>query len=277
MSEPAAPPSPEPQPEIRPSLESVRAAMDAADEALLAQLLHRAALSDAIAAAKSLGPRQTPLRPAREVQVLRRLLAKTPPQDADLVFEVWRAISAASVRRQRPIEVFVAGGADPNSKFELARRHFGAFTKITRADDPRSAIAKMQESPCAVAVAPFPSHSGPGVWWPLLSESRFHNVSIAAALPLRDEGEPEAAVLVQDAHLEPAGGDQTLALAHDPHFRLQRGLADAGLAGREIARSNTTNVLIGFDGFIPMGDGRLATLAGVGISSLRIVGAYARV
>jgi chorismate mutase len=258
------------------TLDTIRTAIDSVDAQLLDLVLRRSALTGALRAAKPLGPTETPLRPAREVALLRRLLSKAG-NDGDVVFEVWRALIGGSVRRQRAIEAFIGGAADTNRIYDIARRHFGTHVKITRGEDARVAITKMTETASAVAVAPFPGHSGPGVWWPMLSESRFHNVSIVAALPLWAPGEPpEAAMLAMDAKLEPAGGDQTLAIAFDPHHRLQRALSEARLAGKELARARTM-VLIGLDGFIPAGDMRLTAMSSIGLESVRIVGAFARI
>jgi chorismate mutase len=267
--------APEPDP-----LERARRAIDAVDDRLLALFAERAALAAEIAAAK--GPQSgSPMRPAREIGMLRRLAAAAPASlDKGLVVELWRALISDNLRRQKPIEVFTggaAGGADQLRLFDLARRHFGAGVRITPLPDPRTALTRMVETPAAAAVLPFPGRAGAGLWWPMLSERKFHEAVIATVLPMAGDGaEPQAALLTMGAPLEEAGGDTTLAFAQDPHFKLVRGLNEAKLQGREMARAATA-VLIQLDGYVGPGDPRLAQLTRAGLDGLRVVGCFARV
>ena len=107
-------------------------------------------------------------------------------------------------------------------------------------------------------------------------DTRFREAAIVAALPLRGDAEPEAAVVTIGAPLEKAGADHSLVIAFDPHHRLVRGLNEAHLKGTEIARANAT-VLIRFDEFIAGDDPRLLPMAKAGLDGLRVVGCYARV
>lgn len=258
-------------------LERARRAIDAVDDRLLALIAERAALAAEIAAAKG----QTdgsPMRPAREIALLRRLVAAAPAAlDKGLVVEVWRALIADNLRRQKTIEVFTGGGLDHARLLDLARKHFGAGVRITRCEDARVTLTRMIDTPAAAAVMPFPGRAGAGMWWPILSERRYHEAAIVAVLPIRDEGaEPDACVITRGAPLEQVGGDTTLAFAQDPHFRLVRGLNEAKLQGKEIARAATA-VLIQLDGFVGVDDPRLVAMARVGLEALRIVGCTARV
>jgi chorismate mutase len=263
-------------PSISQSLESVRAAIDAVDDRLLALIQERAALASEVAAAKG-AIEGSPLRPAREVQTLRRLLAQAGGVEPALIVEIWRALVADNTRRQKCVEVFTGGATDSVRLFDLARRHFGGSARITRAEDARVALARMAETPAAAAVLPFPGKSGAGGWWPILAERRFHEACLIAALPLREEGEPEAAVITRGVPLEPTGDrDIMFAIAFDPHHKLVRGLNEAALPGKEAARANAT-VLIQFEGYVAPNDPRLAIVARAGLDGLRVMGCYARV
>lgn len=257
-------------------LEAARAAIDAVDDRLLALIAERAALSARIAAAKGIVD-GSPLRAARETQILRRLIAQAPAGvEPGLIVELWRALIADNTRRQKCVEVFVGGATDQVRLFDLARRHFGAGAKIVRAEDARATLNRMSDAPAGVAVLPFPGKSGQGGWWPMLSERRFHDTVLIAALPLRDEGpEPEAAVITRGAPLEATGKDVTLVLGFDPHHKLVRGLNEAALPGKEIARTNAS-VLIQFETFVGPNDPRLIVL-GKALDGLRVVGCFARV
>ncbi|MBX3511745.1 MAG: chorismate mutase, partial [Hyphomonadaceae bacterium] len=94
----------------QPTLESLRREIDRVDETILALVAERLRLGDATAAAKAPQP-GLPIRPGREVAMLRRLIAAAPaPVDRELVVELWRLLIAANLRRQRVIDVYVGGG-----------------------------------------------------------------------------------------------------------------------------------------------------------------------
>jgi chorismate mutase len=266
----AAPPSTD--------LPALRAEIDRIDDAMLNLLAARMSASAAMAAAKpGDGP---PLRPARETQILKRLIAAAPDSVApDVIIDLWRAMMGASARQQRAFDVIVAGAGDPLRLFDLARRHFGAGARITRADEPRAALNRVLEQATNVAVLPAPGPSGPGLWWPILSESRFHTIQIVAVLPhRRDAGAPEAVLAARGIPLEEvgAGADSTLCVCFDPHYRLARAFADANLAGKELARARTLT-LAALDGFVPGDDPRLLAVAKAGLDGFRVVGSTAQV
>ncbi len=258
-----------------PSLEAVRAQMDAIDDRILDLVRERTQLADQVAAAK--GPDGgLPLRPAREVRLMRRLIEKGGA-DPELVIELWRALIAANIRRQGAVEVTVASVGDIVRPFDLARRHFGGATKITKAIDPRDALVKAVDQARTVAVLPWPAGGGVGMWWPMLTESRFHGLSIVAALPMYGAGaDPEAALVAPKVDLEAAGGDCTFGLAFDPHHRATRALAEAQLKGKETARVRET-VLIALDEFVAKDDGRIGHAMRAGLEGFRIIGSYARI
>lgn len=259
-------------------IDSIRREIDAIDRSLLTQIAQRLQLAERLGASKAdaAGP---PIRPGREIALLRSLIAAAPQSlDRELVVEIWRALISASLRRQRIVDVVVAGGrTDPTRMFDIARRHFGARTRISNVGDPQEALRRAAEKPeSCVAVTPWPGAPGVGAWWPALSESRFHKLHLIAGLPVAGAGdEPEAAVFSASAN-EEAGGDVTLLLAEDPHHRLQRALNEAGLAGREISRSEP-RVMVRIDGFLAIDDARASKITGAGLERVRVLGSYARV
>lgn len=263
-------------------IDAIRAQIDAVDDAILDLVARRLSLAGSLAAAKAaerVGSGLA-LRPAREVQLVRRMIAQAPAgMDPDLVVELWRALMSAGLRKQQSLEIVVAGGPEGPRLFDCARRHFGASARITRADDARTALTRAVSDPGCVAALAWPTLPGQGAWWPILNERRFHPLSVIAALPLRADPaapEPEAAVVAAGAALEPAGADQTLAVAFDPHHRVSRALNEAGLSGREVSRARET-VLIRLDGFIAPADPRVPALMHAGLDGLRVVGSFARI
>lgn len=267
----ASPPSGDP-------LETIRREIDGVDQTLLQLFAQRLQLADQLTGLKA--PQAgLPIRPGREVAMLRKLIAAAPaPMERELVVELWRALVAATLRRQRVIDVAVGGSrSDPTRLFDIARRHFGARTRIKDVGEAQAALQKAAESPdTMVAVTSWPAAQGVGGWWPALTERRFANLHLIAGLPLLGPGgeDPEAAVFAASP-TEEAGGDVSILLAFDPHHRLQRALGEAGLTGREIARAEP-KVLIRIEGFVALGDSRALALEHSGLKDVRVLGSYAR-
>ncbi|MGQ0531281.1 MAG: chorismate mutase [Caulobacteraceae bacterium] len=259
-------------------LETIRAEIDGIDKTLLSLFAERLRVADKLAGLKT-SETGLPIRPGREVALLRRLVAEAPtPLERELVVELWRALITASLRRQRVIDVVVGGGrGDPARLFDIARRHFGSRTRIKDLGEPQTALQKAAENPdSVVAVTWWPAAPSVGGWWPALSERRFHNLHIIAGLPvLGASEEPEAALFAASPN-EEAGGDVSVLLAFDPHHRLQRALNELGFTGREIARAEP-RVLVRIDGFVAIDDPRAQALEARGLDSVRVLGSYARI
>jgi chorismate mutase len=260
-------------------VEAARAEIDGIDDALLDLVWRRQRIGEALAAAKPAAG--LPMRPAREVQVLRRLTeAATGKVEAEHVIEIWRGLISANLRRQRLIDVAVGAGSgqDPLRYYDLARRHFGARTRIHRTEDARAALTKIAEANNIVGVVPWPNKTGAGMWWHVLTENRYSKLRIVAALPMRAQGAepPDAAVVTAGVPLEPAGGDTTFGIAFDRHYKAAQALAKAGVRGEETARTEE-KVLIRLDGFVAGDDPRVGALTRAGLDQFRVVGSYARV
>lgn len=260
-------------------LAAKREEIDRIDLQILDLIAQRLNVGDELAKLKP--PTGIPIRPAREVQMLRKLLEAAGDRvEADLVVEVWRSLIAANVRRQRPVDVAVGvgGGQDGWRYFDLARRHFGGRTRIHRSDDARAALNKATDTENCVAVVPWPNRTGSGMWWHILTESRYHKLRIIAALPMRANAAeaPEAAVVTAGAMLEETGGDCSFGLAFDRHFKVNRALNETGMKGEEVARADN-KVLIRLDGFLHPDDPKCGLLIRAGLDQFRIVGSFARV
>ncbi|WP_395645845.1 chorismate mutase [Terricaulis sp.] len=259
-------------------LDAIRREIDGIDKTLLDLFAERLKLADKLTALKAPTPGM-PIRPGREIKLLRQLIAQAPtPLERELVVELWRALIAANLRRQRVIDIVVGGGrTDPTRLFDAARRHFGARTRIQHVGEPQAALLKAAENADrVVAVTPWPAAPGVGSWWPALSESRFHKLHLIGALPvLGSEEDPEAGVFAASP-TEEAGEDISLLLIEDPHHRWQRALTEVGLKGKEVARSEP-RALLKIEGFLGLDDPRAAALSGHGLERVRVLGSYARI
>jgi len=238
------------------SLEEVRARIDAVDDELLRLIDERAGLAQAVAAAKrAAAGGQEPgfgLRPARETQVLRALLARPRASAAPgLVVRLWRELMADSLKSQGPFALAVFGGRDPARMAELARLRFGAAPPMAMVDSAEAAIAAARRLG-GVGVLPL---DGIAPWARLLAEP---TLRAFAVLPCLSAWGPPAALAVAAVEVEPSGADQTLwitdaALTAD---RIVEALGARGLAAAVLAEGRGLR-LFALPGYVQPNDPRL--------------------
>jgi chorismate mutase len=198
-------PKPETAPAALPSLDEVRERIDAIDEQVLSLIAERAALSAAVTKAKRAnGDAGFGLRPAREAQILRKLLiAKQPQVSFELVVALWRQIMADSLARQGPFHVSLWGGKNPYRTIELTRIRFGAGVAVRPAPRPEDALSAARTTG-GVAVLALASDSP---WWGrLLAEPK---LNVFASLPCLRRWGPTTALAVAQVEVEPSGLDET--------------------------------------------------------------------
>jgi chorismate mutase len=255
-----------------PSLDAVRARIDALDTELLRLVDERAGLAVLVAKAKRAAGDgdKFALRPAREAQLLRRLLA-TPRQGAGaaLTVRLWRELIGDSLARQGPFHLSVWGGPDAARTVELARARFGAAPPLRRAASPEGALAAAK-SPGGVAVLALPADNA---WWGrLLAEPR---LAVFAALPcLAAWGPQNSALAVAEIEVEPSGDDETLWVtdAPQPAAVIEEALSRDGAAAQLLVQAGGLK-LFSLSGFYQRHDERLARAPG---RLSGVIGAVAR-
>ena len=165
----------DPKPTAR-TLEAVRARLDVVDRRLLELIDERAALASEVAAAKAAAGEggRFALRPPREAEVLRNLLARPrKAAPAGLVVRIWRELMSDSLSRQGPYHVTVFGRQTPEGVREAARMRFGAAPPFSSASGmPFSARYMKVGVTLRHAVAGVPRHlpaprisPGPNTFW----------------------------------------------------------------------------------------------------------------
>jgi len=243
-----------------PSLDEVRARIDVIDAELLKLLDERAALAQVVAAAKAAAGEagRFGLKPAREAQVLRRLLAQ-PRQGAGpaLVVRVWREMIGESLKLQGPFHLSVWGGKDPGRAVELARLRFGAAPPLRQVARPEEAVAAAR-TPGGVAVCALGPDSA---WWGrLLAEPK---LKVFAALPCLAAWGPMSALAVGEVEVEPTGDDRTFWVTDAPQAaaNIEDALSRDGVAATLLVESGGLKLFM-LAGYYMANDERLARAPG---------------
>lgn len=243
-----------------PSLEAIRARLDSLDAQLLALIDERAGIARDVARAKAAAGdgEKFGLRPAREAQLLRKLLAKPHANaTASLVTRVWRELIGDSLWRQGPFHLSVYGGKSPARSTELARTRFGSAPPLAVAPKPEDAIAAAK-TPGGVAILALASDAP---WWGrLLAEPRLR---VFAALPCLNTWGPLTALAAAEVEVEPTGDDLTFWVTDspDPAAKIEEALSQDGVAAELVADAGGLK-LFALMGFYEPDDERLARAPG---------------
>ena len=243
-----------------PSLDAVRARLDAIDAQVLALIDERAGIAREVAVAKAAAGDgdKFGLRPGREAQLLRSLLAK--PRNAatpSLITRVWRELISDSLSRQGPFHIAVFGGKAPARAVETARMRFGTAPGLVSVAKPEDAIAAAK-TPGGVAVLSLTSDTP---WWGrLLAEP---GLKVFAALPCLAAWGPLNALAAAAIEVEPTGDDRTYWVTDAPGSAaaIEEALGRDGVAGDLIAEAGGLK-LFALIGFYQADDARLARAPG---------------
>jgi chorismate mutase len=242
------------------SLEDIRSRIDAIDAELLALVDERAALAANVAAAKAAagGPPSFGLRPGREAQVIRGLLAKPrKAASAQLVVRLWREIMSANLAAQGDYAINVWGGADQGRTLQAARARFGAAPVLNQTAKPEDAIAQARKLGGVAICALTPDN---GWWGRLLAEPK---VKIFAALPDFSSDGPMSALAMADVEVEPTGDDVTFWVTDAPGKpqAIEEALGRDGVAGSFLMESGGLKLFL-LSAYYQREDARLARAPG---------------
>lgn len=276
------------------TLDELRKEIDRIDDAIHDLLMRRAEVTCAVAAAK--GPRSKggvapSMRPAREAQVLRRLIARhRGGLPAAVIVRIWREIIAASLQSQTKFHLHVFGGEHQGAFSDLAHAYFGASTPIRAHTRASMVVHACAEEPDSLGVVPLPETEEVDPWWAQLAPAGQAGPRVVARLPFLRDGQENAiaAYVIGPVEQEPSGDDTTLLRLETAgglsRTRLVAILKEAGLEAGLIAagkpRGNDARgiALVAAKGFVAASDPRLAALlagAGEAIARVEPVGGFA--
>lgn len=266
-------------------LAALRAEIDRLDDVLHDTLMARAAVVGQLASSGV--KRGAPYRPAREAQILRRLLARHRgrlPKQA--IVGMWREMLAATIAMQGPFAVAVWNPEAGAGTVSLAREHFGAITPIRWMRSTAQVLSAVTEGEAQAGVLPLPqddpnAEGANDPWWISLMRGERPALSVIARLPFvtaRTEGASRASALVVAAlPPEPSGDDRSLVAFHsaDEASRARIGdrLVAAGLRPLSLIlyrpERGEAACLAEVEGLVAGDDPRLAALVDSGAALAR--------
>src|SRR4051795_2888872 len=277
-----------------PDLETLRRRIDEIDDRLQDLLIERTEIVSRVADSKRNSGGVAPHQPAREAEILRRLVARNngavPP--ASLV-RIWRELLAATTSRQGPFTIAVYVPPAGAGFWDIARDHYGSHTPMLTFGSAGQVIRAVAEGRATVGVLPMPQEEEADPWWRHLLSSRDAAPHVIARLPFAGRGNAHSdggdALAIGGGVQLPTGRDRTLiATENVPNisrgrlFSMLSGLdlrctfIASGIASSEHAEGGHT--LIELDGFVPADDPRLdrfRTQLGPAIYRLLPLGGYA--
>jgi chorismate mutase-like protein len=276
------------------SLDELRAKIDQVDDAVHDLLMYRAEVTLAIADAKqgkAGGALAPAMRPAREAQILRRLLARhkgpIPPR---VIVRIWREIIASSLQAQAKFQLHVYAGENQRGLIELAQAYFGSLTPVRSHSRASQVVHACTEEPDSLGIVPLPPAGDATAWWSTLAAAGQPGPRVIAKLPFLTEGEDPslAAFAIAAVEQEPSGDDTTLLrLETGPNLRkpaLTALLKNSGLeahilaSGKAAEKSALGVMLLEVNGFVATSDPRLEQLRnaeGEAVKRIDPVGGYA--
>ncbi len=164
-------------------LDQIRKKIDALDHRIHDTLMERAALIMEVAAEKKKSNLPF-VQPAREAQMIRRLLARhTGNLPAAAVVRIWRELVGAVSLMQTGLKVAVTMDEGDNLLWDLAKSYFGSVVPMQRSSSPLAAIALVRENEASFSVLPWPRDEEGDIWWPTLFNQENSEIKIVGALP----------------------------------------------------------------------------------------------
>ena len=272
------------------TLAELRAELDRIDNAIHDLLMQRGEVVTRVG--REGGKSGVALRPGREAQIIRRLLARhTGDLPIRVIPRIWRELLAATTSMQGSYAVTVC---EPNPTappavriLACAREHFGALTPMRVHNTPAQAISDVGAGNAIAAVLPLPREDETlrDAWWTTLVQRGEPRIHVVARLPLwarRPEGTAQSRALVVAATPpDPSGRDRSLVgIELDPtvsRTRITGTLTASGLTPITLLirrDPDTTRVLLEVDGLLAESDPRLAAIADV-LRPPVVLGAYA--
>jgi len=179
----------------RPSLTDLRQDIDRIDAALHALLMERGEIIDRLIAAKQTQESGSAFRPAREADIMRRLIERHRGNlPLDTAESIWRVIISTFTYVQAPFSVHADLSAGDAAMRDSARFHFGFTVPFVPHMGAASVVAAVTESKGDLGLVPAFAVAGAGPWWAALEFDTAPK--IIARLPFVERADHPAALPV---------------------------------------------------------------------------------
>ena len=197
------------------SLDDLRRRIDEIDDALHDLIMERIAVVEHIAGTKrrdGIGA----MRPGREAQILRRLVARhRGPLPRAMLVRIWRELISGAIALQGDFAIAVSAVDERADYWDLARDHFGSSTPMTIYHSIGEVLRAVGEKRAAVGVLPMPVEGEPTPWWPLLAGAGNAAPRVLARLPFGSRGNARGdggvdALVIGHGTPDPTGADRSL-------------------------------------------------------------------
>jgi chorismate mutase len=195
MAKPPSKPPSKPPRQNAPSLADLRVEIDRIDENMHALLIERGEIIDTLIAVKKSQETGSAFRPAREADMMRRLVKRHHGNlPFDTVESIWRVIISTFTYVQAPFSVHADLSAGDALMRDSARFHFGFTVPFVAHMGASSVVEAVSESRGDLGLIPAFATAGSGPWWAALE---FDSApKIIARLPFVERANHPAAMPV---------------------------------------------------------------------------------
>ena len=178
-----------------PSLADLRREIDRIDEAMHGLLMERGEIIDRLIAAKQTQETGSAFRPAREAEMMRRLVDRHKGiLPLDTAEGIWRVIISTFTYVQAPFSVHADLSAGDAAMRDSARFHFGFTVPFVPHMGAASVVAAVSDSKGDLGLVPAFGMAGAGAWWSALEFDAAPK--IIARLPFVERADHPAGVPV---------------------------------------------------------------------------------
>jgi len=177
------------------SLAELRREIDRIDEAMHRLLMERGEIIDRLIATKQTQETGSAFRPAREADMMRRLVDRHKGiLPLDTAESIWRVIISTFTYVQAPFSVHADLSAGDAAMRDSARFHFGFTVPFVPHADAASVVAAVSDSRGDLGLVPAFGTAGTGAWWSALESDSAPK--IIARLPFVERADHPAGVPV---------------------------------------------------------------------------------
>ncbi len=160
---------PKPPRQTEPSLANLRHEIDRIDEAMHALLIERGEIIERLIAVKKTEESGSAFRPAREADMMRRLVQRHHGSlPLDTVESIWRVIIATFTYVQAPFSAHADLSAGDALMRDSARFHFGFTVPLVPHVGAASVVLAVTASKGDLGLVPAFAIAGAGPWWTAL-------------------------------------------------------------------------------------------------------------